>query len=175
MRVRVTLSAKVAEVNFTSARRGMRRVGGVSRLPGLRVRNVFARFTETSRCSEDPTVMRLRQCLSFSEHMRRTKIRVPLRRYSGDTNVVHVPRTGLGVIHTKVAVCKVCPSSRIRESVMGLRPIVRLGDRIACIGSIPTKTTVDCNNACITSEGLHITAIPINCTSNCSERLSGGN
>lgn len=175
MRVRLTLSAKVAEVKCTSVPRGTVGVRGVSGVPGLIVRKVFARFTETSRASHSPTLIRLSHCLHFTRLLRGENIRVPMHRYSGDTNVVHIPRTGLGIIHTNVAVCNVCPSRRMRHSVIGLAPTVRLGDRMSCIGGIRHKATMDCKKAFIARHFAEVTAVPMNCTSNCPERLSGGN
>lgn len=173
--VRVGLSANVNEVKVRPASRDVRRVGGVCSLPGVRVGNVFARFTYTSRRSGASYGGRGGGCLSFIKGLSGTKIRVPVGRVYGSTKVVRFSSGFLSVMEDNVVACKLCPSRRMSGSGLRLRPTLRLGDRVTCVGSIKPNFAIDCNDAFASGDGVHVTAMPMNCNSKCPETLSGGN
>ncbi len=159
--IHLALDTGMSRIGFSDSRESLEEIAALMEIPNLNIEGIFTHFARADEADIAPAVEQLEKFRSFTEHLKKRGIHIPMEHCSNSAGIIRLPQANLNAVRAGITIYGIYPSKEVERTAVRLLPAMELKSHVSFVKTLPEGRAISYGGTFVTKRDTVVATIPV--------------
>lgn len=159
--IHLALDTGMSRIGFSDSQESLDEIAALEKIPNLKIEGIFTHFARADEEDIKPAVEQFEKFMSFTEHLKKMGVHIPMRHCSNSAGIIRFPQANLNAVRAGITIYGIYPSKEVERDVIRLLPAMELKSRVSFVKTLPKGRAISYGGTFVTEKDTVVATIPV--------------